>query len=83
MSNEQETAGVETGTSPKKLSAVGGFLGTVFGSRRGVVGAVAGGFVGGTLGYLTGAKVRNAGNGVGTADPEPVAIDVAEPDENA
>lgn len=81
MSHEHETADVGAEPSAKKLSFVGGFVGTVLGSRRGPVGAVAGGVLGGTLGYLTGATLReSAGSQPVDRAPEPVAIDVADPD---
>ena len=79
MSHEQETADAAAETSPKKLSAVGGFVGTVLGSRRGPAGAVAGGFLGGTLGYLTGATLRGSGDEKRhEVEAEPVSIDVAD-----
>jgi len=78
MSHEHEDA-VEPDTDPKKLSAVGGFVGTVMGSRRGPVGAIAGGLVGGTVGYLAGATLK--GEDIDEMiESEPVSIDVAEPD---
>jgi len=78
MSHEHEAA-VDSGTDAKKLSAVGGFVGTVLGSRRGPVSAVAGGVVGGTVGYLAGATLE--GDAAGTVvEDEPVSIDVADPD---
>jgi hypothetical protein len=84
MSHEQESVDVESETSPKKLSAVGGFVGTVLGSRRGPGGAVAGGFLGGTLGYLTGATLRvSAGDGSADVEPEPVSIDVADSEDES
>lgn len=78
MSHEHEGA-VDSGTDAKKLSAVGGFVGTVLGSRRGPASAVAGGLVGGTVGYLAGATAEDADSGP-TVDTEPVSIDVAEPE---
>lgn len=78
MSHEHESA-VDSGTDAKKLSAVGGFVGTVLGSRRGPAGAFAGGVVGGTVGYLAGATLE--GDAAGTVvEDEPVSIDVADPD---
>lgn len=76
MTDEQTQAAVETESNPKKTSAVGGFVGTVLGSRLGRGGALIGGLVGGTLGYLAGATSRSP---VDTTDPDPVAIDVADP----
>ena len=78
MSHEHEDA-VEAETDPKKLSAVGGFVGTVMGSRRGPVGAIAGGIVGGTVGYLAGAALESEEIDE-MIESEPVSIDVAEPD---
>ncbi|MEF8937311.1 MAG: hypothetical protein V5A32_05085 [Halovenus sp.] len=78
MSHEHEDA-VEAETDPKKLSAVGGFVGTVMGSRRGPVGAIAGGIVGGTVGYLAGATLE--GEDIDEMiETEPVSIDVSEPE---
>lgn len=82
MSNEHTTETGETdAVDPKKLSLVGGFVGTVVGARRGLSGAVTGGFLGGTLGYLTGASMDDELPPVTDADTEPVAIDVSDPDE--
>ena len=81
MSHEHEKA-VETSTDAKKISAVGGFVGTVLGSRNGPVGAVTGGLVGGTVGYLAGASLE--GESIDEMiETEPVSIDVAEPDAGA
>jgi hypothetical protein len=81
MSHEHEESTGDEGVDAKKLSAVGGFVGTVVGARRGAAGAVAGGVVGGTLGYLTGATLGGTEPIAGT-DADPVAIDVSDPEEN-
>lgn len=80
MSHEHETAEHAASTSPTKLSLVGGAIGTALGSSRGAVGAVAGGLIGGTLGYLTGATLQGSAEDAPTVKPEPVSIDVADPD---
>ena len=60
----------------KKLALVGGFVGTVLGSRRGRAGAVVGGLVGGTLGYLAGSATSPPD--VGRSVEEPVVVTVDE-----
>jgi hypothetical protein len=75
MTEHEETAAVETDANPKKLSAVGGFVGAALGSRVSRAGAVLGAVVGGTVGYLAGAVGRSPAE---TTDTGPVAIDVAD-----
>lgn len=79
MTEHEETAAVETDTNPKKSSAVGGFVGTVLGSRVSRGGAILGAVVGGTVGYLAGAVGQSPTE---TPDLDPVAIDVDESNEN-
>lgn len=86
MSTQDETTTVdpsdaEPTTSPKKLSAIGGFVGTAIGSRVSRGGAVLGALVGGTVGYLAGAARRGRGVDAAATEPEPVAINVADTDE--
>lgn len=79
MTEHEETPAVETDTNPKKLSAVGGFVGWVLGSRLSRGAAVVGAAAGGTVGYLAAAAGRSP---AGTPETDPVAIDVADSDES-
>jgi phage tail tape-measure protein len=71
MTGQDDTQGTAQSGSAA-LSVVGGFVGTVLGSRQGKAGAVVGGLVGGTLGYLAGASDSND---IESAD-EPVVVTV-------
>ena len=67
--------------SAAKLSLVGGFLGTVSGLKRGGPGgAVLGGLVGGTAGYLTGAALDESSPSQYT-DPSDGPLEISVGDE--
>lgn len=81
MSQEHDTAEpVESHGAENKLTAVGGMVGAVIGSRRGKLGAIIGGLVGATVGHFAGLRFSR---GAATVPPEsePVSIDVADPAE--
>ncbi len=86
MSHEyDEVTGNDSKLTAKKLSAVGGFVGTVLGSRRGKLGAIVGGVLGGTLGYVAGNALdsSDADTPPIATDEEPVVVTVADDETEA
>lgn len=73
------TAETEQSTNPVALSLVGGFVGTVTGLKRhGVPGAVVGGLVGGSVGYVGGTALNRESMESMSEAAEPVTVSVAD-----